>query len=103
MRPDFSTVFGRDSISPDPACAYLWPQRSITPAYPPTFLVHGAADSAIPASESVLIARKLAEHGVRHELRIVDGAEHLLDHDDGSAEVRAIRGEIWAFLERSLE
>ena len=54
---DFNEVFHQPQISSDPSVAHLWPQTSITASYPPTFLLHGTADSAIPYSESVKIGR----------------------------------------------
>ncbi|KAI0044994.1 alpha/beta-hydrolase [Auriscalpium vulgare] len=96
----FSTVFGEKYTAPssDPAVAYLWPSQSITPAFPPTLLVHGTADSIAPYSESEGIAGVLAEKGVAHELVGVPGQEHLFDLFDATPGVDDVRTKVVAFL-----
>lgn len=54
------------------------PIRNVTAAYPPTFLVHGTADTDVPYDESKNMAVRLAEAGVRHEFVTVKGAGHGL-------------------------
>ncbi len=58
----------------DPYC----PIRNVTAKYPPTFLVHGTADTDVPYAESRAMAAKLAEPGVTHEFITVTGAGHGL-------------------------
>ena len=58
----------------DPYC----PLRNVTAQYPPTFLVHGTADTDVPYAESKNMAAKLAESGVGHEFITVAGAGHGL-------------------------
>jgi acetyl esterase/lipase len=58
----------------DPYC----PIRNITPKYPPTFLIHGTADTDVPYAESRNMADKLKESGVEHEFVTVQGAGHGL-------------------------
>ncbi len=62
----------------DPYC----PVRNITPAYPPTLLVHGTEDTDVPYDLSAAMAKELARHGVRHELVTVPGAGHGLSGGD---------------------
>ena len=52
--------------------------RNTATKYPPTFLIHGTADTDVPYAESKSMAAKLAEGGVRHELVTVAGAGHGL-------------------------
>lgn len=52
------------------------PVRNVTPAYPPTFLLHGRADSDVPFSQPEQIAAEFARHGIEHRLVGIDGAEH---------------------------
>ncbi|NWG12217.1 MAG: alpha/beta hydrolase [Acidobacteria bacterium] len=54
------------------------PLFNVTPAYPPTLLVHGSRDMDVPAQQSRLMADRLTQHNVEHELLILEGAEHGL-------------------------
>ncbi len=54
------------------------PLLNVTPGYPPTLLVHGTSDTDVPYEQSVLMAERFREHGVRHELMTFEGAEHGL-------------------------
>ncbi|KZT73458.1 alpha/beta-hydrolase [Daedalea quercina L-15889] len=47
-------------------------------SFPPTFLVHGDADSMLPLSESQQTYQRLRELGVKAEMEIVSGGEHQL-------------------------
>lgn len=99
---DFEEVFKVPAISTDPAVSYLWPQTSITSSYPPTFLGHGSIDSIAPAKESEHFASVLTEKGVKHELLIVPGHEHIWDQAEGVAVVDEGRAKILAFLEKQI-
>lgn len=44
------------------------PLRGVSADYPPTMLLHGAADTDVPIEESLLMRERLARHGVTHEL-----------------------------------
>ena len=58
------------------------PLRNVTPAFPPTFLLHGQADTDVPHEQSALFAAELGRHGVEHHFVSVPGAEHgLRGHD----------------------
>jgi acetyl esterase/lipase len=54
------------------------PLFNVTPAYPPTMLIHGTKDPDVPVEQSKLMAAALEKHGVRHETVFVEGAEHGL-------------------------
>jgi dipeptidyl aminopeptidase/acylaminoacyl peptidase len=58
----------------DPYC----PIRNVTANYPPTFLIHGTADTDVPYAESKNMADKLKEAGVEHEFVTVKDAGHGL-------------------------
>lgn len=62
----------------DPYC----PVRNVTPAYPPTLLVHGTEDTDVPYQLSADMAKELARHKVPHELVTVTGAGHGLSGGD---------------------
>jgi acetyl esterase/lipase len=49
------------------------------PAFPPTLLVHGNADTTVPVDASLSMYRALAEAGAPAELHIYDGAPHAFD------------------------
>ncbi|GJF00690.1 alpha/beta hydrolase [Phanerochaete sordida] len=67
--------------------AKLWPQLAAGASWPPTFLVHGSADSAVPVRESQNIAELLREGGVPVTLRVLDGKEHSPDLAADAAEL----------------
>lgn len=52
------------------------PSNYISPKSPPTLLVHGDADLMVPLQQSQVLAAKLAEHGVDHELVVIPGGDH---------------------------
>jgi len=59
----------------------LFPQLHLTPSFPPTVLVHGENDSAVPVAESAHFAKRLEELGVPAKLVVVPDAEHSFDYD----------------------
>lgn len=65
---------------------HLFPQLLIPPSksdsfqWPPTFLVHGTADTAIRADESRHLAALLRRAGVNVTLRLIEGREHSFDY-----------------------
>ena len=58
------------------------PVRNVTPDYPPTLLIHGTADTDVPYEQSAMMAERLRENDVEHELIAVPGAEHGLRDGD---------------------
>ena len=64
----------QDPKALDPFC----PVRNVTPAYPPTLLVHGTKDTDVPYEQSQMMAEALARHGVAHELLTIPGGSHGL-------------------------
>jgi len=73
------------------------PVKHVTPAHPPTFLLHGREDSDVPFSQPETMAAEFARHGVTHRLVGVDGAEHGWRGID-AATVSAHQREGTAFL-----
>ena len=70
---------------------------SIDAKYPPTLIVHGTADQAVPFAQSEALAAQLKTAGVRHELMPIEGAAHTpTDHLD------AIIAKVSAFLFEAL-
>src|SRR4029078_7501767 len=58
----------------DPYC----PVRNVSPAYPPTLLVHGTEDTDVPYQLSADMAKALPRCRGQHELFTVPGAGHGL-------------------------
>lgn len=49
---------------------------NVTPAFPPTCVVHGTADTMVPMHLSRALYARLEESGVRREFIEVPGEEH---------------------------
>lgn len=92
----FDPVTQRDRIVP------FCPRLNVTPAYPPTLLIHGEVDDDVPVSESIHMAAALKENGVEHELMIVPGAGHTLKNAT-DVQVREVTEKVHAFLRKHLE
>jgi len=43
---------------------------------PPVLIQHGAADSIVPVSEALRLAKMLTDNGVKHRVRIYEGLNH---------------------------
>ena len=56
----------------DEAC----PERLVTPEYPPTFLIHGTADTDVPFSCAQSMYDALQRHGVESVLARIEGGPH---------------------------
>ena len=54
------------------------PIRNVTKQYPPTMLVHGTEDTDVPYEQSKIMAERLSQTGVRHQLVTVPGGGHGL-------------------------
>lgn len=48
--------------------------------YPPTFILHGTADSAVPVEQSYKLEKKLNEKGVPVGARYAEGLEHSFEN-----------------------
>lgn len=82
---------------------YLFPQFGVSPDWPPTFLVHGSADSAVLIPESESLGRSLRAAGVAVELRVLAGKEHSFDYEPtAQEEFSGLFDEIGDFLVRNL-
>jgi len=65
----------------------LFPQFGVSSHWPPTFLVHGAADTAIPVDGSQHMRDLLEAAAVDVTLKIVEGQEHSFDYVPNAAEL----------------
>jgi len=64
----------------------LFPQFVATESFPPTFLIHGGADTAVKPQESLTMQKILQELKVEVQLRVVEGKEHSFDYEPVSEE-----------------
>jgi acetyl esterase/lipase len=71
-------VTGHDPDAEDRSFDPYCPIRNVTRQYPPTMLVHGTADTDVPYEQSQMMAKRLREIGVEHELVTVPGGGHGL-------------------------
>lgn len=82
----------------------LFPQFGVTPDWPPTYLAHGALDSAVPIHDSDNMRTLLERAGVSVEFDIIEGKEHSFDYEP-NAEVMYGSGQFDSmgdFIERCL-
>jgi acetyl esterase/lipase len=71
-------VFGVESS--DAAVVRLAsPVAHVTAKSPPTLILHGRADTTVDHGQAIELARVLQEHGVPHELVLLDGVGHTFD------------------------
>jgi acetyl esterase/lipase len=71
----------------DPYC----PIRNVTREYPPTMLVHGTSDTDVPYEQSKMMAERLSEIRVKHELVTVPGGGHGLRNISPEEQARIYR------------
>jgi acetyl esterase/lipase len=69
---------GKDKAALDRYC----PVRNVTPAWPPTLLIHGTLDTDVPYELSAAMAKEFEKHQVPHEFLTVPGAGHGLSGGD---------------------
>ena len=70
-----------------PTSLDLFPQFGMTEKWPPTIVVHGTHDSAVPIEESRHLARKLTAAGVAVQVCEVEEKEHSFDYEPGAEEL----------------
>ncbi|KAH9205682.1 Alpha/Beta hydrolase protein [Leptodontidium sp. 2 PMI_412] len=66
-------------VIPDGKYDRVDPATIFSSSFPPTYFIHGAADTGVPARFSEKAHAELKEKGVETELVIVDGAAHGFD------------------------
>lgn len=90
-------VTGWDPVAEAEKFHPYMPVRNVTGDYPPTFLLHGEADTDVPFAQARMMAAEFARHDVEHRLVGLAGAEHGFRGAD-PAQTAAARGEAVAFL-----
>ena len=72
---DAERTFGPDRAKWKNAMPVNHVDRSI----PPTLILHGRADTTVDFLQATSLARILQQHGVTHELHLIDGVGHTFD------------------------
>jgi acetyl esterase/lipase len=78
------------------------PLRNVTSRYPPTFFIHGTADTDVPYQQSVLMAEQLKKNRVDYRLISIAGGEHGLDGGD-PRQIEAAYTEAWNYVRARLD
>ncbi|MFT5467820.1 MAG: acetyl esterase/lipase [Verrucomicrobiales bacterium] len=76
--------------------------KNVTPAYPPTLMIHGTADTDVPHEQSLIMEREFKKHGVKHRLISVENGEHGLGGGKPE-EIEAARAAMLPFVERFMK
>ncbi|MCU1275699.1 MAG: Carboxylesterase LipF [Bryobacterales bacterium] len=95
-------VTGRDPDREPKAFDPWCPIRNVTKEYPPTLLLHGDKDTDVPYQQSVLMARKLDEYHVEHDLITMSNRGHGFDREMQDPAVAAAFDRVMAFLKKHL-
>ena len=93
-------VAGHDPFAEPGAFERYCPVRHVTPAYPPTLLLHGDCDTDVPYEQSTLMAAALARAGVEHDLITIADGGHGFDRDLDRPDVAGAFDRAVAFLQR---
>jgi acetyl esterase/lipase len=67
---------------------------------PPFLILHGTADTTVPASQSEILAAALKRQGVEHHLEIVEGAPHTFHLQPKQKDLRPL---VLAFFNKHLK
>lgn len=98
-RAVFAAVSGGDEVFHAAS-----PVARVTPTSPPTLILHGRADTTVDHGQALELAQALRDHGVPHELVLLDGVGHTFDFAGWKDRPlpRDSRAIVVAFLERHL-
>lgn len=72
-------VAGLDPATQRRAFDRYCPIRNVTRKYPPTFLLHGDADTDVPYAQSVAMDAELTRRDVEHQFITIPGGPHGFD------------------------
>lgn len=76
------------------------PVAHVTPASPPTLIIHGEKDRVVPVSQSLILSNALKKSGVPHEFYILPFTDHSFDFNWNSVASQVAREKIRHFLEK---
>ena len=92
----------------DPVTEAAWfrtyePVQNLSPAYPPTMLLHGRADRDVPFAAAELLEEALEEQGVAYEFLSRAEWDHVFDQMEAdSPDVQAALRQVLVFLDKHL-
>ena len=82
----------------------LFPTFMVNSSSPPTLMLHGTADTAVPIHSSRRMKLLLTNAGVSAELIEVEGQEHGFDtHQNANVEFAEVFDKVEVFLKRCLQ
>lgn len=68
-----------DAVAPASARHNIDPVRHFSASFPPTYFIHGTADTGVPARFSTAAHEELQKYGVESKLILRDNAPHGFD------------------------
>lgn len=97
------SVFNVPALT-DPLLKLSSPVTHITPASPPTLILHGRADATVDYLQAEELARVLQENQVPHQLHLIDGIGHTFAFQTwGKKKLpQDLRPLVFAFLDQHL-
>lgn len=105
--PEVEILDGRKIIQEFLGQAYteapaLWQEASpinhVSPAAPPTLIIHGTKDALVPINQALIMADRLGEAGVPHLLLELPWAQHAFDFAAGGPSNRLSQYAVLHFL-----
>lgn len=80
------------------------PVNHVNRSVPPTLILHGRADTTVDYLQAIELAKLLEQHGVAHELHLIDGIGHTFNFEKwGKITLKQnLRPLALAFLEKHL-
>jgi acetyl esterase/lipase len=78
------------------------PNRTVTPEFPPTLLLHGTNDTDVPYEQSVFMRAALIKQSVSARLITIPNGEHVFDKDFQDPIVQRALNQVIDFLKTHL-
>jgi acetyl esterase/lipase len=78
------------------------PNRTVTPEFPPTLLLHGTNDTDVPYEQSVFMRAALIKQSVEAKLITIPNGEHVFDKDFQDPIVQHALNQVIDFLKTHL-
>ena len=98
MAPVAGAFHPEDDEARTAAAAAASPVTHVGPSFPPTLLIHGAADDLVPVRASLLMHDALVAAGVQVDLHVYAGQPHAFDSEPRFG--RLCAAEMQLFLDR---
>lgn len=93
-------IIGKSRDMAPKAYEQVTPLSHLDPNDPPVLILHGTADTTVPAADSKRFAAALKSAGVVHELIIIPGAPHTFDLQPKQKDLRPV---VLAFFDKYLK